>query len=100
MPALKVIGEVSASHRLEAAVPPTVSPGPVEIWLVVPGSDKDETGEAWMEGVAREWHDELRGSRTEGFSSGAYASVVHNRCRAWQQRSERHMSLPHDAGWQ
>jgi len=68
MPALKVIGEVSASHRLEAAVPPTVSPGPVEIWLVVPGSDKDETGDAWMEGVAREWHDELSDPRQDFYT--------------------------------
>jgi hypothetical protein len=55
MKTLRIVGRIDKRHRLHAAVPSHVAPGPVEVVVVLlPGSD-DETGAAWEEGIAREW---------------------------------------------
>ena len=54
----KVIGKVDENHQLSAQVPATIPPGPVTV-LIVPVMHRDETGDAWTAGIAREWADEL-----------------------------------------
>ena len=59
MDPVKVAGNVDENQRLWARVPPTIPPGPVTV-LIIPVLQEDETGDAWMAGIAREWTDELR----------------------------------------
>jgi hypothetical protein len=56
---IRLTGHVDDQHRLEADVPATVGPGPVELLLLVPSRDEDEAGSEWATGVAREWATEL-----------------------------------------
>jgi hypothetical protein len=65
MKTIKVLGRVDEQHRLFAEVPATVPPGPIEVTLVLPSTDEDEAGRAWMEGIAREWADELSDPRED-----------------------------------
>lgn len=58
MNTIKVTGNVDENHQLSARVPATIPAGPVTV-LIVPASHEDETGDAWMTGIAREWSDEL-----------------------------------------
>ena len=62
---MKVLGHVDESHRLVAAVPDSIRPGQVEIVVLVPNRDEDAAGDVWMQGVAREWRDELTDSRED-----------------------------------
>ena len=64
--AIKVTGEIDEDGRLVATVPASMKPGIVDV-LVIPRqkSDEDDAGENWMQGVAREWHDELADSRQD-----------------------------------
>ena len=59
MPEFRILGNVDAAHHLSASVPDGIGPGQVEIVLIVPPTDEDDAGAAWMEGIAREWQDEL-----------------------------------------
>jgi hypothetical protein len=61
---IRVSGRVDDRHLLWAEVPPSIPPGPVVV-LIVPSSDEDDAGDAWMEGVAREWADELSDARQD-----------------------------------
>ncbi len=65
MNTIKVIGTVDEQHRLSAEVPVNVPPGPVEITLVLPTAEEDDAGAAWMEGIAREWAEELSDPRED-----------------------------------
>lgn len=65
MPILRVIAEVDDHHRLQATVPDSITPGKVEILLVVDDKIQDEADDSWMAGVAREWHDELSDPRED-----------------------------------
>ena len=58
MNTVRVTGNVDENHQLWARVPATVPPGPVTV-LIVPLSEEDEAGGAWMAGVAQEWADKL-----------------------------------------
>ena len=58
MNAVRITGHVDQTHRLSAEVPDSIPPGPVTV-LVVPASQEDDAGDAWMTGVASEWADEL-----------------------------------------
>lgn len=52
-----IVGHVNQQHQLSAAVPDSVPPGPVTI-VIVPAAPEDAEG-AWMEGVAKQWSDDL-----------------------------------------
>lgn len=55
---VKVYGHIDNNHRLTAQVPESVPAGPVTV-LIVPVSQEDDAGDAWMTGVVREWADDL-----------------------------------------
>jgi len=57
MNAVKVIADVDQDHQLSARVPETIPPGSVTV-LIVPASQQDEAGDAWMASIPREWVDE------------------------------------------
>ena len=65
MTTMKVYGQVDQLHRLSAVVPDSIGPGPIEILLITPTRDEDDTGLAWADGVAREWHAELSDPRED-----------------------------------
>jgi hypothetical protein len=65
MKTIKLSGTIDEQHRLVADVPPELPPGPVELMLVLPSSGEDDAGDAWMEGIAREWADELGDPRED-----------------------------------
>jgi len=69
MQTIKLTGEVDQNHRLSAQVPHSVPPGPVTL-LIVPASQEDDAGDAWMAGVAREWADELNDERQDIYTLG------------------------------
>ena len=62
MATLRITGRIDEHHRLMAEVPASVAAGPVELVVVLPGSDEDESGAAWERGVAAEWAEELADS--------------------------------------
>ncbi|NUQ63511.1 MAG: hypothetical protein HUU20_13615 [Pirellulales bacterium] len=64
MNAVKIIGNVDENHQLLAQVPATIPPGPVTV-LIVPMWQEDEAGDAWTEGIAHEWADELSDPRQD-----------------------------------
>ena len=64
MTQIKVTGHVDEKHRLSADVPTSIEPGPV-IVLIVPASQEDDAGDAWMVGVAQEWSDDLSDPRQD-----------------------------------
>ncbi len=75
MSPIKIIGHVDEQHRLSADVPPTVEPGPVEVWLVPPSAGEDDAGAAWMQGIAREWAAELNDPREDLYTLEDGAAV-------------------------
>jgi hypothetical protein len=64
MKTIKWIGHVDEPHRLHAAVPDTLPPGPVQLLVVVPG-EEDQDSDAWMRLIAREWAAELSDPRED-----------------------------------
>jgi hypothetical protein len=64
MNSITIQGHVDQQHQLSAAVPNSVPPGPVTI-LIVPAAPQDDAEEAWMDGVARLWDDELSDIRQD-----------------------------------
>ncbi len=58
MKTVRVTGSVDENHQLLALVPADIPPGPVTV-LIVPSSHEDEAGDAWADGIAREWADDL-----------------------------------------
>lgn len=64
MSPLKVTGHVDEQHNLSAEVPDSIPPGPVTV-LIVPASQEDDAGDAWMAGIALEWADELSDPRQD-----------------------------------
>ena len=61
---IRITGHVDENHRLFADVPISVPPGSVSV-LIVPINEADDAGDAWMEGVAREWADDLNDARQD-----------------------------------
>ena len=53
MKALELMGEVNTKHLLQAQVPEALPPGPVRIIVLIP--EAEDVGEAWIQGIAREW---------------------------------------------
>jgi hypothetical protein len=64
MTAIRLTGHVDEMHRLVADVPGSIPPGPVTV-LIVPELNEDEAGQAWTEGIAAEWADELADVRQD-----------------------------------
>jgi hypothetical protein len=65
MATVRVIGQVDETHRLTAVVPDGVPAGRVEVVVVVPVEPATDSDPHWLEGVAREWHDDLADSRQD-----------------------------------
>lgn len=65
MQTIKIKGEVNDKHCLVAAVPDTIPAGAVEILMLVPSKIEDDVDQAWMTGVAHEWHDDLADARQD-----------------------------------
>lgn len=63
MKALELMGEVNTQHLLQAQVPEALPPGPVRIIVLIP--EAEDVGEAWMQGIAREWAAELSDPRED-----------------------------------
>jgi hypothetical protein len=63
MKAFELIGDIDEQHRLRAQVPAALPAGPVR--LIVLLSEEDERGIAWMQGVAKEWAEELGDARQD-----------------------------------
>lgn len=65
MQAVRVIGQIDDQGQLVATVPTSIGPGEVEVLIMPRKPVEDEAGEAWMAGVAREWHDDLADPRQD-----------------------------------
>jgi hypothetical protein len=59
MDSVPIQGQVDEQHRLSAIVPGSVPPGPVTVWIAPTRQEEDDAGNAWSEGVARQWTDDL-----------------------------------------
>lgn len=64
MTTVRVKGNVDENHRLTVEVPESIPAGPVTV-LIVPASQEDEAGDAWMAGIAHAWADELNDRRQD-----------------------------------
>ncbi|MEX2317125.1 MAG: hypothetical protein WD669_08235 [Pirellulales bacterium] len=58
MDSIQLVGNVDDQHRLSAEVPSFVPPGPVTVWIV-PATGEEDSGTAWMNGIAHDWAGEL-----------------------------------------
>ncbi len=57
MKAFEITAQVDKNRLLQIEVPEGISPGKVRLILLVP--EEDDAGEAWMNGISREWKAEL-----------------------------------------
>ncbi len=69
MQTYRVTGQVNAFGQLTATVPSAIGPGEVDLLVFArqsksPASEAEES-EAWLSGVAREWHDDLADPRQD-----------------------------------
>jgi hypothetical protein len=64
MTTVRVSGHVDDNHLLTAKVPESVPAGPVSV-LIVPASQEDDAGDAWMTGIAQQWADDLNDARQD-----------------------------------
>lgn len=63
MKAIELVGDIDEHHRLRAQVPADLPAGRVRLIVLLP--DEDDAGNAWANGVAREWMAELSDSRED-----------------------------------
>ena len=68
MTTIKLVANIDENHRLSAEVPSHIASGPIEVLVLVPSPEEDETGHEWMSGVAREWESELSDPREDLYS--------------------------------
>lgn len=68
MTTIRVAGKVDSQHRLSATVPEIVAPGSVEILVLVQSQAEDDSGLAWMSGIASEWEPEWSDPREDIYS--------------------------------
>jgi hypothetical protein len=66
MKAIELMGDIDDRHCLQAQVPAELPAGPVRLIVLLP--DEDQAGVAWMQGIAREWVDELDDPRQDLYS--------------------------------
>ncbi len=57
MKAFEITAQVDQNRLLQIEVPESISPGKVRLIVLVP--EEDDAGEAWMNGISREWRTEL-----------------------------------------
>ena len=74
MTTVRVSGQVDDNHLLTAKVPESVPAGPVSV-LIVPASQEDDAGDAWMTGVAQQWADDLNDARQDIYTLADGAPV-------------------------
>jgi hypothetical protein len=60
---IELIGTIDDEHRLQARVPADLPAGPVRLIVLLP--DEDVAGNAWAQGVAKAWSDELKDARQD-----------------------------------
>ncbi len=65
MKALELIAEVDEQRHLQIALPASVLPGRVRVLVLTPEADEDEAGGEWMNGLAREWAEDLADTRQD-----------------------------------
>ena len=63
MKTIELMADVDEHHRLCAEAPEHLPAGPVRVIVLVP--DEDEAGAAWMQGIAREWAEDLADPRQD-----------------------------------
>jgi hypothetical protein len=63
MKAIELTGDIDGQHRLRVQVPENLPTGPVRVIVLLP--DEDDAGGAWVQGVAKEWADELADTRQD-----------------------------------
>jgi hypothetical protein len=63
MKAIEIVGDIDDQHRLQAQVPAELPAGPVRLIVLWP--DEDVAGDAWSQGIAKEWQGELRDARQD-----------------------------------
>ena len=68
MTTIRVTGQIDSTHRLTATLPAGVPAGPVEVVVMLPAQSTDASEQGWLEGIAREWHDDLADSRQDIYS--------------------------------
>lgn len=65
MKAFEFVADVDQQHHLQLNLPSSVGPGKVRVIVLAPDAEGDEIEAAWMQGVAREWADELADTRED-----------------------------------
>ncbi len=68
MTTIRVTGQIDTAHRLTASVPAGIPAGPVEVVLVLPAPEADAVDAAWLQGVAREWPEDLGDVRQDVYT--------------------------------
>jgi hypothetical protein len=63
MKAIELTGDIDGQHRLRVQVPENLPTGPVRVIVLLP--DEDDAGGSWVQGVAKEWADELADARQD-----------------------------------
>jgi hypothetical protein len=63
MKALELTANIDNKHQLQVEIPKDISPGKVKLILLIP--EEDDTGQAWMSGISREWAEELNDPRED-----------------------------------
>ena len=64
MTAIRITGHIDEKQSLTAKVPKSIPPGPVTL-LIVPHHEEDDTGDAWISGIAHEWAEDLADVRQD-----------------------------------
>jgi hypothetical protein len=59
MTTIRVTGQIDSTHRLTATVPDGVPVGPIDVVLMLPAAESEAVDRVWLQGIAREWHDDL-----------------------------------------
>ena len=57
MKAIELQGNIDEQHRLRAQVPEGLPAGPVRVIVLLP--EEDDAGLSWVQGISREWLEEL-----------------------------------------
>ncbi len=63
MRTIRIRGVVDENHQFRATLPPSLSPGPIDVMVIVPHETELQRSVDWMSQVAREWKAAL--SQTE-----------------------------------
>ena len=68
MTTIRVTGQIDSTNRLTATLPAGVPAGPVEVVVMLPAPSTDAGEQGWLEGIAREWRDDLADYRQDIYS--------------------------------